>query len=65
MALKKYIYFWSYPKNLKGKECRIIGKGTSDQRKMKVRFEDGPTIECWSMALRSPEKLRSKQLTFS
>lgn len=64
MALKKYIYFWSSPHNLKGKKCSIIGKGASDNRKMKVQFEDGVVIECWTIALRSPEKLRSKQLSF-
>lgn len=62
MALKKYIYYWTFPENLKGKECHIIGNGNTNKRKMQVRFEDGKIIECWSMALRSPEKLRSKQL---
>jgi len=62
MPSKKYIYYWSKPKNLKGKECQIVGRGTTDSRKMKVRFKDGHIIECWTIALRSPEKLRSKQL---
>ena len=62
MPIKRYIYFWSKPQNLRGKHCRIIGKGTTDKRKMMVKFEDGLIIECWAMALRGPEKLRSKQL---